>query len=110
MPKDIKNLSQKFAYFNCYTLPSHWFIFEGYEIRSVEGTTQGDPVAMAIYTIAVIPLLLIVLEILASFSNNNVNMDAYAHDFTAGGIIRSLKHCWDTLFNLCPNLSIIQRQ
>ena len=41
---------------NCYTLPSRLFIIGGTEIKSSEGTTQGDPVARPIYALAVIPL------------------------------------------------------
>ena len=41
---------------NCYTLPSRLFIIGGTEIKSSEGTTQGDPVARPINALAVIPL------------------------------------------------------
>ena len=34
---------------NCYTTPAQLSVIGGTEIRSNEGTTQGDPVAMAIY-------------------------------------------------------------
>ena len=47
----------------CYTLPSRLLIIGGTEIQSSEGTTQGDPVAMPIYVLSVIPLMLMVLEI-----------------------------------------------
>ena len=49
---------------------------------------------MPIYVIAVVPLLLIVLEIMTT--ENKVKMAAYADDFTASGI-KSLKRYWDTL-------------
>ena len=39
------------------------FITGGTEIKSSKGTTQGDPVAMPIYALSVIPLMLMVLEI-----------------------------------------------
>ena len=35
---------------NCYLEPSRLFVVAGTEIRSSEGTTQGDPIAMAVYT------------------------------------------------------------
>lgn len=36
----------------CYTLPYPVFLIGGYEISLAKGTTQGDPIAMAIYVIA----------------------------------------------------------
>ena len=38
---------------NCYSRPSRLFAIGGVEISSSEGTTQGDPVAMAVYAIGV---------------------------------------------------------
>eukprot|EP00794_Sanderia_malayensis_P017217 gene17217-biopygen14819 len=37
---------------NCYSVPSRLFVIGGVEIKSSEGTAQGDSVSMAIYTIA----------------------------------------------------------
>ena len=71
--------------FSCYTLPSRLLLLGGYKVNLVDGTTQGDPIAMAIYAIAVITLLLMVLETVSNFSNNNVKMAVYADDFIAGG-------------------------
>lgn len=43
--------------FNCYTRPSRSFVFWGYKICPVEGTTQeGYPIDMPIHAIAVVPL------------------------------------------------------
>ena len=55
---------------------------------------------MPIYVIAVVPLLLIVLEIMKT--KNTVKMAAYADDFIAEGSIKSLKRYWDTLCRLGP--------
>ena len=43
---------------NCYALPSCLLINGGAEIKSSEGTRQGDPVAMSIYALSVILLML----------------------------------------------------
>ena len=42
---------------NCYNIPARLFVLGGKELLSHEGTTQGDPTAMAIYGTALIPLL-----------------------------------------------------
>ena len=43
--------------YNCYTPHARLFIVGGRELRSKEGTTQGDPVSMALYGLGLIPLL-----------------------------------------------------
>ena len=40
---------------NTYRQPARLFITGGSELKSAEGTTQGDPLAMAIYTIRLQP-------------------------------------------------------
>ena len=57
---------------------------------------------MAVYALATIPLLLMVLEITAQFPDNSVKMVGYADDFTARGTVTSIKKCWDTLCKLGP--------
>ena len=57
------------------------FIIGGHEIASSKGTTQGDPIAMAIYAIAVIPLMLMVLEETNQLPDKRTEMAAYADDF-----------------------------
>ena len=87
---------------NCYTLPSRLFIIGGTEIKSSEGTTQGDPVTMPIYALGVIPIMLIVLQITNTKTNFDAKMVAYADDFSAAGLISSLKYWWHTLRKLGP--------
>ena len=43
--------------YNSYCVPARLFIVGGKEIKSSEGTTQGDPNAMAGYGIGLTPLL-----------------------------------------------------
>ena len=42
---------------NCYQPHARLFIIGSKEIKSKEGTTQGDPIAMAIYEIGSIPFM-----------------------------------------------------
>ena len=87
---------------NCYTKPSRLFVIGGVEISSSEGTTQGDPIAMAVYAVAVIPLLLMVLEITDNLPGVRTKSEAYADDFSAAGIIKNLMKWWNTLCLLGP--------
>ena len=67
-------------------LPLPLFIFGEYDVISVEKTTQGDQIAMEIYAIAVILLLVMILEIVKTFPDDNVKTTAYDDDdFNAGG-------------------------
>ena len=74
------------------TLPSQLFIIGGTEIPSSEGTTQGDPAAMSIYAIAIMPIVLMIVEIISASFDNTTKMVAYAGGFTAGGTVKDLKY------------------
>lgn len=87
---------------NCYLIPSRLFVIGGQEIKSQEGTTQGDPIAMAVYAIGIIPLLLMLVETVVGVSENNVKMVAFADDFSAAGSITYLRLWWDSLVTLGP--------
>ena len=95
---------------NCYTLPSRLFIIGGTEIPSSEGTTHGVPTAMSIYAIAIIPLVLMIMEIMSVSPDNTSKMVAYADDFIAGGTVKDLEYWWETLCEFGPNLDIILKQ
>ena len=62
------------------------------EIASSEGTTQGDPLAMAMYALAVKPLI----EKVKSDATN-VKQVWYADDATGAGTCDDLKKFWDSL-------------
>ena len=42
---------------NTYREPARLFLVGGQELRSSEGTTQGDPLAMSLYAISLQPLI-----------------------------------------------------
>ena len=44
------------ALINCYRVGSRLFVAGGMELASLEGTTQGCPLAMAMYALGVLPL------------------------------------------------------
>jgi hypothetical protein len=87
---------------NCYAKPSRLFVIGGVEIKSSEGTTQGDPIAMAVYAIAIIPLILMIVEIMKERQNNTSKMAAYADDLAAAGNIDDIKFFWKQLCRLGP--------
>ena len=67
----------------------------------MEGTTQGDPAAMVIYAIAIIPIILILVEIRMQ-DNNYTKTAAYADDLTVAGRIDQMRIWWNTLCGLGP--------
>ena len=82
--------------------PSRLFVIDSVEIASSEGTTQGDPVVMAVYTIAIIPLISMILEITESYSEGRSKVAAYEDDLNAAGCSSGLKYWWDQLCELGP--------
>ena len=81
---------------NCYCSPANLFIIGGSKILSKEGTTQGDPTAMAAYALGVTPLLHFFHEF-ASSHNHRTKEVAFADDFTISGKISEIKEYWDLL-------------
>ena len=63
-------------------------------ILLAEGTTQGDPLAMAMYTISTLPLI--------SRLTGLVKQCWYADDSTAGCKLSKLKQWWDLLSSVGP--------
>ena len=72
------------ALVNCYRSDARLFV-GGEVILSSEGTTQGDPLAMANFAIATIPLIHRLKE------SSSASQVWFADDATAGGELRSLK-------------------
>ena len=69
---------------------------DGSILYSQEGTTQGDPLAMPMYAIALLPLIEGVNP------EQSVTQTWYADDATAAGKIRKLKDWWNALVSLGP--------
>ena len=67
---------------------------DGETIQSNEGTTQGDPLAMAMYSVAIMPLI--------KQLNGVVKQIWYADDASAGGRITDLRVWWNRLQELGP--------
>ena len=87
---------------NCYAERLRLFVVGGVEISSNEGTTQGDPVAMAIYAIAILPLILLLVE--ASVAKDHTTISAgFADDLTAAGKINELLFWWKQLCWIGPD-------
>ncbi|XP_066921132.1 uncharacterized protein [Clytia hemisphaerica] len=84
---------------NCYTNPARLFVIGGLELKSREGTTQGDPLGMAIYALGITPMMNIMLMAIADKHNKMVG---FADDITAAGDIQSLKQWWDLLLEIGP--------
>ena len=79
---------------NTYRRASHLFV-DGQCMMSREGTTQGDPLAMAMYAIAT--------QSLIRRLNNIIKQVQCADDFAAGANLESLKRWWDLLKEIGPH-------
>ena len=66
----------------------------GTTLLSQEGTTQGDPLAMPMYAIAILPLTRRI--------NEDIKQVWYADDATATGRITNLRSWWDKLVSIGP--------
>ena len=67
---------------NSYSAPSDFYV-AGKTLQSVEGTTQGDPIAMAMYGVATLSLLMLV-------QNTHVSQKWYVDDGSAVGHLEDL--------------------
>lgn len=72
---------------HCYIIFSCFFVIGGFEISSSEGRTQGDPTAFAIYAIAIIPLVLMKIQVVSLIPDNSSQIVACADEFMTSGKI-----------------------
>lgn len=84
---------------NCYATSARLFVIGGVELCSREGTTQGDPLGMAIYSLAITPLLNIMI---ATIGEEHNKMAAFADDVSAAGKLSALRNWWNQLIQIGP--------
>ncbi len=81
---------------NFYRTPARLFVTGGMELSSEEGTTQGCPLAMAMYAVCVVPLISKCRD--SATENCAAATQAwYADDAAAGGRLKALRLFWDLL-------------
>ena len=83
---------------NTYRTPVRLFVMGEGEIESTEGTTQGDPLAMAMYALAATPLIRRLKEM-----KSDVKQVWFADDATAAGKLRALLQWWQHLTVIWPS-------
>ena len=83
---------------NTYSKPARLFVVGGEEILSLEGTTQGDPLAMAMHALALTPLI----KSLAVEVPNNAKQVWFADDSTSAGKLCALRSWWQHLITKGP--------
>ena len=71
-------------------------------VESSEGTTQGDPVAMAMYAMGMMKL-----QDIIRYENTNVKQVAYADDLTGVGKTSDLKKWWDLVTKHGPEIGYL---
>ena len=75
----------------------------GAEIASSKkGTSQGDPVSMAIYCIWVTLLINMLIHILSNEHSANFNVTAHTDEFSAAGNLKNLRRWWSVLTEIGP--------
>ena len=86
--------SLRVALQNSYSYPSHLYIGKS-TILSQEGTTQGDPLPMAMYGIAILPLI-------SRLQNDSLTQKWYANDGSVVGKLKDIRAFFDKLTQLGP--------
>ena len=85
---------------NCYGTPSRLFIAGGKEIKSAEGSIQGDPIAMQAYGIGILPFLSVIKP---ELDKEKMKQVAYADDIGGGAKLRMLRDWWDRIVEHGPS-------
>ena len=103
---NIKQICPPFFCFlnNCYKKPTQLIVNDPTNptnhkvVFSEEGTTQGDPSAMAMYSLGTRPLI----DKLSETLDENTKQAWYADDSDACGKLESLANWWNMLTNVGP--------
>ena len=82
---------------NTYSHAIRLFVSSGGELASVEGTCQGDPLAMALYAVAIAPMIQRLQEACPT-----VLQSWYADDDSVGDTLESLAQYWKRLLQIGP--------
>ena len=88
-----------------FSTASRLIVRGGKEISSTEGTTQGDPIAMPLYAIAIAPLL----QMIKSDDTKDVRHVAFADDLCGAGKFVQLRTWWDNIVVHGPHLGYYPR-
>ena len=91
--------------YNCYSTASRLFVQGGKEISSAEDTTQGYPIAMPLYTVAIAPLL----QMIKSDDAQDVRHIAFADDLCRAGKLVQLRSWRDNIVVHGPHLCYYPR-
>jgi hypothetical protein len=83
--------------YNCYSEHARLFVLVGAELKSKEGTTQGDPTSMALYAIGSLPFLWLLDQ-----KESGTCQVAYADDLSGGGKIESLRKWFNGIIEKGP--------
>ena len=86
------------VFHNTYAKPIRLFVAGGSEILSTEGTCQGDPLAMALYAVSLMPLIRRLQN-----ANSEVTQAWYADDDAAGGTVMALSQYWSDIQRTGPD-------
>ena len=76
---------------NTYRRPIRLFVRGGQELKSSEGTTQGDPLSMSMYGTCLIPLMLTLQN------TSNTKQCWLADDASGAGSIKDVLKWWQSL-------------
>ena len=86
---------------NSYTFNPRLFIIGGKEIRSKEGTTQGDPTSMGAYALGITLLIKFLNEFIIIKEYNSKEV-TFANDLAVAGKINEIKSSWDVIGKIGP--------